>query len=76
MDGLAATRAIRALPGEVARIPIVGLTAAAMPEDEAACRAAGMDGYERKPIRPERLGSVVAAAIAGREATAAAAPSD
>jgi CheY-like chemotaxis protein len=64
MDGLAATRAIRALPGAVGRVPVIGLTAAALPEDEAVCRAAGMSGYERKPIGAERLRAVVAAAAA------------
>jgi signal transduction histidine kinase/ActR/RegA family two-component response regulator len=68
MDGLAATRAIRALPGSAAEIPILGLTAAAMPEDAAACRAAGMDAYEHKPIRPDRLRAVIAAAISARAA--------
>jgi signal transduction histidine kinase/ActR/RegA family two-component response regulator len=62
MDGLAATRAIRALPGQAGRIPIIGLTAAAMPEDEAACLDAGMDGYERKPIGTERLRAAILAA--------------
>ncbi len=76
MDGLAATRAIRALPGAAGRIPIIGLTASAMPEDEAACRAAGMDGYERKPVRPERLPGAIAAAIAARGAPPLAAAGD
>jgi signal transduction histidine kinase/CheY-like chemotaxis protein len=67
MDGLEATRAIRALPAQAAaRVPIIGLTAAAMPEDEAACLAAGMTGYERKPIGTDRLRAVVAAAAAAR----------
>jgi CheY-like chemotaxis protein len=68
MDGLEATRAIRALPGPVSRLPIIGLTAAAMPEDEAACLAAGMDGYERKPIAAERLRAAVALAASLRGA--------
>jgi len=63
MDGLAAARAIRALPGEAGRIPILGLTAAAMPEDEAACLAAGMNGYARKPIGAEQLRRSIAGII-------------
>jgi CheY-like chemotaxis protein/HPt (histidine-containing phosphotransfer) domain-containing protein len=55
MDGLAATRAIRALPGPAGRIPVIGLTANAFREDEAACRAAGMDGFAPKPITRPRL---------------------
>ncbi|MBX9699428.1 MAG: response regulator, partial [Acetobacteraceae bacterium] len=67
MDGLEATRAIRALPGPQSRLPIIGLTAAAMPEDEAACLEAGMDGYEKKPIGNERLRAAIMAAAALRE---------
>ncbi len=46
MDGLKATRRIRAESGR-RRIPIVGLTANAMSEQVEACRAAGMDDVSR-----------------------------
>lgn len=55
MDGLAATRAIRELPGPRARTPIIAMTAAAMPEDIARCDAAGMDGHISKPIEHAAL---------------------
>ncbi|HEX3993176.1 MAG TPA: ATP-binding protein [Acetobacteraceae bacterium] len=55
MDGLAATRAIRALGGHLATIPIVALTANAFPEDIAACFASGMTGFVAKPVRKETL---------------------
>ena len=55
MDGLAATRAIRALGGDLATIPIIALTANAFPEDVAACFAAGMTGFVAKPVRKEVL---------------------
>jgi hypothetical protein len=55
MDGLAATRAIRALGGHLATIPIVALTANAFPEDVAACFDAGMTGFVAKPVRKETL---------------------
>ncbi len=55
MDGVAATRAIRALPGPAARIPIVAVTANAMVGDDAKYLAAGMDDYMAKPIEPEKL---------------------
>jgi len=55
MDGVQATRAIRALPGEVARIPILALTANADPRDEIEYLAAGMNGVAQKPIQPEVL---------------------
>ncbi len=56
MDGMEATQAIRALPGERAQVPIVAMTANAFDEDRAACLAAGMDDYVAKPIDTEALG--------------------
>jgi signal transduction histidine kinase/DNA-binding response OmpR family regulator len=50
MDGLEATRRIRALPAEVNRIPIIAMTANAMVEDRVRCEQAGMNGYVSKPI--------------------------
>ncbi len=56
MDGLEATRKIRALPDNPnSRVPILALTAHAMQEDKAACTAAGMDDHVIKPIDPETL---------------------
>ena len=55
MDGVAAARAIRAFPGEAARIPILALTANADPRDEVEYLAAGMDGVAQKPIQPDAL---------------------
>ena len=55
MDGLAATRAIRDLGTERARVPIVAMTASAMEEDRAACIAVGMDAYISKPLSLEAL---------------------
>jgi signal transduction histidine kinase/ActR/RegA family two-component response regulator len=65
MDGLAAARAIRALPGPVAAIPIVALSADVLPEQIARCRAAGMNGHVPKPIRREELVAAVAQALRG-----------
>jgi CheY-like chemotaxis protein len=50
MDGLEATKHIRALEGEIAKVPIIALTANAMKGDREAYLAAGMDGYVSKPI--------------------------
>ncbi|WAC59908.1 response regulator [Brevundimonas sp. SL130] len=55
MDGVAATRAIRALDGPAAEIAILAVTAEAMPEDVARCLSAGMDAHVAKPITQARL---------------------
>jgi CheY-like chemotaxis protein len=60
MDGLEATRQIRALPGAAGRVPILGLTASAMPDDVAACRAAGMDEVLAKPVNMGALAAALA----------------
>ncbi len=54
MDGLEATRRIRALPGG-AGVPVIGMTAAAMADDRARCFAAGMVDHLAKPVMPEQL---------------------
>lgn len=50
MDGLAATAAIRGLEGPAGRVPIIAMTAAAMPNEVARCLEAGMDGHVAKPM--------------------------
>ncbi|MES2716203.1 MAG: PAS domain S-box protein [Pseudomonadota bacterium] len=54
MDGLAATRALRAMPRH-ARTPILAMTANAFGDDRRACLAAGMDDHIAKPVDPELL---------------------
>ena len=51
MDGMQATRAIRALDGAVAGIPVVALTANVQAEQVAQCLAAGMDAHLTKPVQ-------------------------
>ena len=54
MDGLEATRRIRALPGGQ-ELPIIAMTAAAMVQDRQNCLAAGMNAHTTKPINPREL---------------------
>ncbi len=58
MDGLTATRGIRALPGN-ALTPIIAMTANAFVEDKARCFAAGMNDFIAKPVAPEVLFSTL-----------------
>ncbi|MGB8366361.1 MAG: ATP-binding protein [Rhizomicrobium sp.] len=67
MDGLAATRAIRARADQLGEIPIIGLTASAMDKDRESCLAAGMSAFVAKPFGLREL----SAAMAGFERQAA-----
>ncbi|MDF2901138.1 MAG: integral rane sensor hybrid histidine kinase, partial [Phenylobacterium sp.] len=60
MDGLEATRAIRALGGANATIPIIAMSADVMPQMEAACLKAGMNAAVGKPIQIQALHDVLA----------------
>ncbi len=59
MDGFEATRRIRALDGEKARVPIIAVTASTTDEDLAACRASGMNEVLPKPVSFEALQRVL-----------------
>lgn len=55
MDGLEATRRIRALAGPRARVPVVALTAQAFKEQIEECLRAGMNSHLAKPFTPRAL---------------------
>ena len=57
LDGLDATRALRAREAALGRprVPVLAMTANARDEDREACLAAGMDDFLAKPIRPDEL---------------------
>ena len=62
LDGLEATRRIRALPA-VPQPYVVAMTANAQREDRERCLAAGMDGYLSKPVRREDLAAALGIAV-------------
>ncbi len=55
LDGFGATERIRGLEAGGGRVPIVAMTASAMPGDRERCLGAGMDDYLTKPIRSDEL---------------------
>ena len=60
MDGYEATAAIRRLPdGRGQRLPIIALTANALPGDEQRCQEAGMNDFLAKPFAMARLRAVL-----------------
>ncbi len=66
LDGLAATRQIRAKEkGTGRRVPIVAVTAHAIKGDKEACLEAGMDFYLTKPLRREYLVDTIAHLASG-----------
>lgn len=74
MDGLEATRAIRALSDAHAGVPVIALTANAFAEDRAACEAAGMSGFVTKPVTAATLRETLAAVLSAQSAARAEAP--
>ncbi|MFZ4607656.1 MAG: ATP-binding protein [Caulobacter sp.] len=72
MDGIVATRHIRALPGAQGRVPIIALTANVLPSQRKAYLSAGMDDVAEKPINPSRLFDQIDAVLQqGSDATEA-----
>ncbi len=72
MDGLEATKQIRALGAPAAKVPIVALTANAMRGDRESYLSAGMDGYVSKPVSAADLFTALAEHLAIKPQGAAA----
>ena len=65
MDGLEATRRIRALPGDAGQLAVVAMTADAMPEDVVRCLSSGMNAHLAKPVDQAGLFDAVSRALSG-----------
>jgi signal transduction histidine kinase/DNA-binding response OmpR family regulator len=72
LDGLGATRAIRAAEVPGLHVPIYALTAHAFPSDRDRCLAAGMDGFFTKPIVVDEVLQLVSKLAAGTAGTTSA----
>jgi len=77
LDGISATRELRASAHPIARVPIIALTASVLPADLSRCIEAGMDACVSKPFRAMELVQTIArltgdagAAVNGAEAAA------
>lgn len=64
IDGFDATRRIRALSGKAGHVPVIGISGRSARDDENAARAAGMDFYFTKPVRPGKLAQALSALTA------------
>ena len=70
MDGLETTRRLRRQEGDhrASRVPVIAMTASAMPGDRARCLDAGMDDFITKPVSLAALGRVLATWAGGPSA--------
>jgi CheY-like chemotaxis protein len=64
LDGIEATRRIRALPGKAGTVPVIGISGRTEPGNEQAARDAGMNFYFNKPVSPANLAQALARAVA------------
>jgi signal transduction histidine kinase/DNA-binding response OmpR family regulator len=69
MDGITATRRIRALGGPTSEVPIVAMTANVLPEQVREFLAAGMNGHVAKPVRQADLLAAITSALAAQPAS-------
>ncbi|MGE3986744.1 ATP-binding protein [Pseudorhodoplanes sp.] len=71
VDGLEATRRIRALPGRAAQVPIIGLSGRTSDDDASNARVAGMTDYLPKPVSPAALVEALGRVATQQQETAA-----
>jgi CheY-like chemotaxis protein len=74
MDGYEATRRIRQMEGPARNIPIVAITAHALPGEREKCLVAGMNDHLAKPVSLEQLGAVIRLWASKSSAATAAGP--
>ncbi|HEX6860504.1 MAG TPA: ATP-binding protein [Caulobacteraceae bacterium] len=72
MDGVEATRQIRALPDPAGQAPIIAMTANALAHQQASYITAGMNGAVAKPLSPAALVAEISAVLGSAGAAAAA----
>lgn len=60
LDGIEATRRIRALQGRAGTVPVIGISGRTEAGNEQAALAAGMNFYFAKPVSPSKLAEVLA----------------
>lgn len=66
MDGYEATRRIKA-DARLSKIPLIALTAKAMPEDKEKCLRAGADAYIPKPVKCDELAAMIKIQLKGKK---------
>jgi signal transduction histidine kinase/DNA-binding response OmpR family regulator len=76
MDGLQATRAIRARGGQLEAVPIIGFTASAFAEDVKACRESGMNDFVAKPARKKVMVEAILRVLSSHAPSAEAVPAE
>lgn len=59
IDGYEATRRIRQMDPPMSRVPVIAITAHALPGEREKCLAAGMNDHLAKPVSLEQLGAVI-----------------
>ena len=68
VDGLEATRRLRALPdAQIANIPVIAITALAMPGDRENCLSAGANDYISKPVKLRELAVLIQKILGGKK---------